>query len=73
MEPAPPKDTRAGNVAAFLDTLAFAEGTPRFGNQDGFNVIVGGKTFNSYDDHPRQRVGFLLMRSTPAQRVGTSS
>ncbi|WP_411572231.1 glycoside hydrolase family 104 protein [Vreelandella titanicae] len=56
VEPAPPRDTRAGNVAAFLDTLAFAEGTPRFGNQDGFNVIVGGKTFNSYDDHPRQLV-----------------
>ncbi|WP_249325238.1 hypothetical protein [Vreelandella boliviensis] len=45
LEPAPPTDTRAGNVAAFLDTLAFAEVTPRFGDQAGFNVIVGGKTY----------------------------
>ncbi|WP_404462933.1 glycoside hydrolase family 104 protein [Vreelandella aquamarina] len=56
VEPEPPTNTRAGNVAAFLDTLAFAEGTPLFGNQDGFNVIVGGKTFTSYDDHPRQLI-----------------
>lgn len=55
-EPRAPVDTFAGNVSAFLDTLAFAEGTPRFGNQDGFNVIVGGETFNSYDDHPRKLV-----------------
>lgn len=45
-----------GNIAAFLDTLAHAEGTPCFGHKDGFNVIVGGETFNSYDDHPHQLV-----------------
>jgi muramidase (phage lysozyme) len=56
VEPAPPKDTRAGNVAAFLDMLAYAEGTPRFGYEDGYDVIVGGKTFDSYDDHPRQLI-----------------
>tara|TARA_R110001599_G_scaffold353786_1_gene597701 strand:- start:4530 stop:4793 length:264 start_codon:yes stop_codon:yes gene_type:complete len=67
VEPAPPRVTRAGNVAAFLDTFAFAEGTPRFGDQDGFNVIVGGKTFSSYDDHPRQLV--LL----PAYQINSSA
>lgn len=55
-EPPVPIDTRAGNVSAFLDMLAHAEGTPRFGTQDGYNVIVGGATFNSYQDHPRQLV-----------------
>ena len=55
-EPTAPVDTRNSDVAAFLDMLAYAEGTPPFGDQDGFNVIVGGKTFNSYDDHPRQLV-----------------
>lgn len=57
VELAPPlKDTRAGNVAAFLDMLAYAEGTPRFGTQNGYNVIVGGGTFESYHDHPRERI-----------------
>ncbi|EHJ91095.1 Lysozyme [Vreelandella boliviensis LC1] len=43
-------------MAAFLDTLAHAEGTTRFGFQDGYNVLVGGKISNSYDNHPRQLV-----------------
>ena len=67
LEPAPPKDTRAGNVAAFLDTLAYAEGTPRYGKQDGYNVIVGGGTFDSYHDHPRQLVWL------PAYEINSSA
>ena len=55
-EPAPPKDTQAANVAAFLDMLAHAEGTRRFGDEDGYNVMVGGALFDSYHDHPRQLV-----------------
>lgn len=55
-EPPAPVDTRPGSVAAFLDMLAHAEGTPRFGREDGYDVIVGGATFDSYDDHPRQLV-----------------
>ena len=67
LEPAPPKGTRAGNVAAFLDMLAYAEGTPRYGNQDGYNVIVGGGTFESYHDHPRQFVWL------PAYKIKSSA
>lgn len=55
-EPPAPIDTRPGSVAAFLDMLAHAEGTPRFGREDGYDVIVGGGTFDSYHDHPRQLV-----------------
>lgn len=45
-----------GNLAAFFDMLAHAEGTPRFGDQDGYNVMVGGALFDSYEDHPRRSV-----------------
>ena len=41
------------NICAFLDMLAYAEGTTLFGGEDGYNVLVGGKTFDSYADHPR--------------------
>lgn len=67
VEAAPPKDTLAGNVSAFLDMLAYAEGTPRYGNQDGYNVIVGGATFESYHDHPRQLVWL------PAYKIKSSA
>ena len=42
-----------GNVVAMLDLLAYAEGTILFGGDDGYNVLVGGKTFDSYEKHPR--------------------
>lgn len=54
--PANPRADNAGNLSAFLDMLAHAEGTVRFGRQDGYNVIVGGGTFADYSDHPRQSV-----------------
>lgn len=44
------------NIKAFLDTIAHAEGTDRYGDQDGYNVIVGGELFHDYSDHPNKAV-----------------
>jgi len=44
------------NVAAFLDMIAYAEGTPRYSQNDGYDVLAGGKLFHSYADHPRIKV-----------------
>ena len=42
------------NVLAFLDMLGWSEGTTTIkGSDDGYNVLVGGKLFGSYADHPR--------------------
>ncbi len=46
----------AGNLAAFLDTIAYAEGTPRFSSNEGYDVLVGGTIFDGFADHPRQSV-----------------
>lgn len=43
------------NMRAFLDMIAFSEGTLGVGN-DGYNVIVGGGLFDDYSVHPRQRI-----------------
>jgi lysozyme len=43
------------NRKAFLDMIASSEGTRGRGD-DGYNVIVGGGFFYSYDDHPRRLV-----------------
>lgn len=43
------------NLTAFLDMLAVSEGTHHLGDR-GYNVLVGGKLFDSYADHPRVRV-----------------
>lgn len=51
------------NLAAFLDMLAFSEGTLGKGD-NGYNVLVGGKLFDSYRDHPRIRV-HLPRRNAP--------
>lgn len=43
------------NVLAFLDTIAFTEGTDNNRQptkDDGYDVIVGGKLFTDYRDHP---------------------
>ncbi len=57
-------------MLAFLDMLAFSEGTIRFGKDDGYNVIVGGSTFSSYADHPRKLIPLpkLGIKSTAAGR-----
>ena len=44
------------NLQAFLDMIAHSEGTVKYGDKDGYNVIVGGILFDSYDDHPRKLV-----------------
>lgn len=58
------------NMTAFLDMLAWSEGTVKFGNDDGYNVIVGGTTFSSYKDHPNQLIPLprLGIKSTAAGR-----
>jgi lysozyme len=57
------------NRKALLDMIAFSEGTINFGDQNGYNVIVGGSLFSSYTDHPR-KVVFLnsKLKSTAAGR-----
>lgn len=68
-------ETAAGvrNVTAFLDMLAWAEGTDN-GRQPtrdrGYDVIVGGQLFRSYADHPRVLVDLpkLRIQSTAAGR-----
>lgn len=44
------------NLCAFLDMIAHAEGTDRYGDQDGYDVIVGGELFTDFSDHPNKRV-----------------
>lgn len=60
-------DQAAANLRAFLDMIAFAEGTARLG-ENGYNVLFGGSTFDSYADHPRVRVPFRSTYSTAAGR-----
>jgi lysozyme len=38
---------------AFLNLIAFSEGTLGIPSDDGYNVLVGGGLFHNYDDHPR--------------------
>lgn len=59
------QDTAARNVRAFLDMIAFAEGTA---GPDGYRTMFGGQLFESYADHPRIRVPFRLTYSTAAGR-----
>ncbi|KIQ21545.1 glycoside hydrolase family 24 protein [Xanthomonas campestris] len=61
------------NVLAFLDMLAWSEGTDN-GRQptkdDGYDVLVGGGLFQGYADHPRKLVPLPKLRisSTAAGR-----
>jgi len=58
------------HLTAFLDLIAHSEGTDKIGDQKGYNVIVGGQTFDSYADHPNVLVGLprLGIESTAAGR-----
>ncbi len=59
------------NQKAFLDLIAWSEGTTRVqGSDDGYNVLVGGKLFEGYTDHPRIKVDLpkLHIYSTAAGR-----
>lgn len=60
------------NVCAFLDMIAYAEIGPKLlaESDNGYNVIVGGDTFDSYADHPRILVPLprLGIKSTAAGR-----
>lgn len=40
------------NVCAFLDMIAWCEGTDKPGTDHGYNVAFGGRTFAGYDKHP---------------------
>ena len=57
------------NVVAFLDMLAWSEGTKGKGD-DGYNIIVGGSQFNDYREHPRKLIDLprLGIKSTAAGR-----
>lgn len=59
------------NLKAFLDMLAWSEGTSTIKASDnGYNVLVGGGLFNGYADHPRQLIDIprLKIKSTAAGR-----
>lgn len=61
------------NVAAFLDMIAFSEGTDngkQLTKDRGYDVVVGGQLFASYADHPRKLVPLpkLKISSTAAGR-----
>lgn len=61
------------NVLAFLDMLAWSEGTDRPSQpsrDQGYDVIVGGGLFAGYTDHPRKLIPLpkLGIKSTAAGR-----
>lgn len=59
------------NVLAFLDMLAWSEGTSTVkGSDDGYNVLVGGALFTDYGTHPRRAVALPRygIKSTAAGR-----
>lgn len=59
-----------GNRGAFLDMIAFSEGTARVpDSDDGYRVVVGGGTFTDFSDHPRRLVEVRPgLKSTAAGR-----
>lgn len=57
-QPTPP-ELAARNVAAFLDMIAYAEGTA---GPDGYRTMFGYRLFDSFADHPRQFFEFTNSR-----------
>ena len=67
-------------VRAFLDVIAYAEGTfmpfrlqgKSIDNRAGYTMLYGGGTFSSYHDHPRKILAYRsnnrLLKSTAAGR-----
>jgi muramidase (phage lysozyme) len=56
-------------MKAFLSMISHSEGTDKYGDDSGYNVIVGGSLFSDYSDHPRQLVHLTkTLRSTAAGR-----
>ena len=54
-------------VKAFLDTIAYAEGTANMPNK-GYNTLFGYGQFSSFADHPRQRIPFGSTSSSASGR-----
>lgn len=54
--PAKSQGSQNANLRAFLDTIAYAEGTDRYGDKNGYDVIVGGELLTDFSDHPNKRV-----------------
>lgn len=68
-----PQQAGGVNVVAFLDMLAWSEGTDndkQLTMDRGYDVIVGGELFKGYADHPRILVDLpkLGIQSTAAGR-----
>ena len=58
------------NLNAYLDMIAWSEGTKKIpDSDDGYRAIVGGTVFTSYADHPRELVHLNAhLESTAAGR-----
>lgn len=68
--PTTDEQTASRNTRAFLDMIAYAEGT---GGPNGYRTLFGGTLFDSYADHPRQSFQFTdkagrNLRTTAAGR-----
>lgn len=59
------EDQAQANIRAFLDMIAFAEGTS---GANGYRMLFGGRLFDSYADHPRVFVPFRNTTSSAAGR-----
>lgn len=67
-----PQQAGGKNVCAFLDMIAFSEGTDngrQRTNHNGYDVLVGGGLFTDFSDHPRKLVTLNpKLKSTAAGR-----
>lgn len=60
-------DVASRNMRAFLDLIAYSEGTQGRGD-DGYNLLFGYGTFDSYADHPRVYVPYGNTSTSAAGR-----